>query len=138
MHAPLAYSSHQTVHALAAVVTGAPRCRNLAEAARLAISKGTPGTPYFVTDGEHPDMEDFLTRLMETQVGRGALGAEWTNCCAWQSATIECECDHDTFDLMVIRGERNPMRSEYRTSWHGLLQRSWRASHCWGEALHST
>ena len=65
------------------LTTGAPCCRNLAEAARLAISKGTPGTPYFVTDGEHLDMEDFLTRLMETQVGCQALsGAQLTECCA--------------------------------------------------------
>lgn len=32
------------------------------------MSKGKPGNAYFVTDGEHPDMEDFLTQLMETQV----------------------------------------------------------------------
>lgn len=68
MSAPLVYSSKRSN----TCITGspdAPCCRNLAEAARLAISKGTPGTPYFVTDGEHLDMEDFLTRLMETQVG---------------------------------------------------------------------
>ena len=47
--------------------------RNLAEAARLAMSRGTPGSPYFVTDGEHPYMEDFQTRLMETQVGCPAV-----------------------------------------------------------------
>jgi hypothetical protein len=68
MHRWYTFQSDQT-HASPAVLTGAPCRRNLAEAARLAISEGTPGTPYFVTDGEHLDMEDFLTRLMETQVG---------------------------------------------------------------------
>lgn len=41
--------------------------RNLAEGTRLAAVKGRPGGIYFLTDGEFPDMEDFMSMLLETQ-----------------------------------------------------------------------
>jgi len=68
--------------------TSTTHVKNLAEAARLAISKGTPGTPYFVTDGEHLDMEDFLTRLMETQGRKKPSAFRIPYILAWAFATF--------------------------------------------------
>jgi nucleoside-diphosphate-sugar epimerase len=62
--------------------------RNLVEGARLAAVKGRPGQAYFLTDGEYPDMEEFLVRMMETQ---GRTNPNLTRIpykLAWALATI--------------------------------------------------
>jgi nucleoside-diphosphate-sugar epimerase len=39
---------------------------NLVHGIRLALDKGNPGQVYFITDGEHVALRDFLTRYVAT------------------------------------------------------------------------
>jgi nucleoside-diphosphate-sugar epimerase len=48
-------------------LTATTQVENVAEGLVLAAEKGTPGEPYFVTDGEPVEFRDFVSELLRTQ-----------------------------------------------------------------------